>query len=362
MHTFCLPSPQTYASYLGELMRFYASEIMGRDADAAAPANDASSPFGVVGPQRGEAPTREGRGTSRIAEPAAFSPDADDAAESNNNALLVASEGHPILVDPAAYPPLNLQTLVAKQTGPQTSGGVGVEANAAASISPTTDAAVRIDVGVQEEEAGLSVPLEAGPRGRQQRRTRRKLRASLLEEAVFDMHELLEEEGERKQRLLETAERRRKAWLIHALEHPDKVLIPIEVYADGSFAPPAGLVGMVGEGLVSASIGESPLAKRIDAAESSSLLAYPTTAELLADLHFNQRGRVLGGGARGGTAFLATLDPKGPRNVAYARASWRWRLALTLMLYPSLRADRKHYLRRHGFTPERPLGFDPLGL
>eukprot|EP00744_Colponema_vietnamica_P007432 GILI01010697.1.p1 GENE.GILI01010697.1~~GILI01010697.1.p1 ORF type:complete len:287 (-),score=53.52 GILI01010697.1:182-1003(-) len=158
--------------------------------------------------------------------------------------------------------------------------------------------------------------------------------ATLYEIAVADFYEILEIQHETRLEQLRRSERAKKAWLINALEHPDSVLIPLRVWGGSEDGPSSDYLLPEGEAVTNRSMVDGKV---------------PTISSL-------SKGKLLAG------SYLASISPKGPKAVARDRACWRWRLALTLMLYPELRRDRKHYLRLNGFTPAKPLSFDPTGF
>lgn len=178
------------------------------------------------------------------------------------------------------------------------------------------------------------------------RRERRRLErraakiASLYERAVFDYYEILEEQHRRRKEALLDEERAKKAWLIHALEHPEEVLVPIPRYT-GQQHQPSGYRN-------------SSTVAGCGRAEADFFTH--TMPHHCRQHHLHRPGAVLSGG------FLASIRPTLRTDIGFNRAAWRWQLALTLLRYPSLRRERKHYLRRNGFTPKVPLVFDPTGV
>lgn len=142
---------------------------------------------------------------------------------------------------------------------------------------------------------------------------------TLHKNALSDCYKILEDQHEKQlqQRIL--VERKMKAWLIHALEHPDSIFIPVRVWGGAKIEGP-NIDYMLEE------------------------------IEMKGQHHNNNltKGKLLG------ASFLSSLDPKASATLSYVRAGFRWRLAFNLLLYPELRRDRKHYLRLNSFTPDKP--------
>ena len=162
--------------------------------------------------------------------------------------------------------------------------------------------------------------------------------AALYERAVFDYYALLEDQHARRKAALVAEERAKRAWLVHALEHPEDVLVPI----------PRHMYTEYGD----------------NRSDASGRVSSPVTAEDVHHTvpHYCVAQRLHAPGAVLSRGFLASIRPTMRADVARSRAAWRWQLAMTLLRYPQVRRERKHYLRTNGFTPKLPLVFDPTGV